>query len=171
MLNRWSPGTCQFSLQSMVFVTFVTAVCAATIGVSAALAAIFVPVIAIAAVRTLRRVAATRLHERCWATGYCATYCQSIGLIISLTAVSCATIAAGVLAVTLVFLRHSPLLLPVIVGCLATGWRLIVYGLETCRRAIRLSRLEKVIRPMPERGDVSYLPLGCAWPIVAPTIL
>ena len=149
--QRGSLWTCQFSLRSIVFVTFVTAVCAATVGVSAALAAIFVPIVAIAAVRTLMRVAETRRHKRHWASGYCATFCQSIGLIVSITAISCGVAMAGTLAVTLVFLRHSLRLLSVVVGYLRMGCRLVLYGLRTCRRVIRQSRLENVIRPMPDQ--------------------
>jgi hypothetical protein len=82
--RRWT-----FSLKSLMFLTFVVAVCSALVGAAPAAAVVVVPLIAAALVRTMRvrqRMAAVK-HESSRRRGLFATFCQSLALIVFLLVV------------------------------------------------------------------------------------
>jgi hypothetical protein len=99
------PGrSWQFSLKSLMFLMFIVAVCAGTISISPPLAVLVVPFVAVAAVRTAlchSRVAPEEpMPSR--TSGLLATFVQSLLLLMALSIMSFATLAAVGLATALI---------------------------------------------------------------------
>lgn len=134
----WNQGGFQFSLRSLFFVTFVAALCSALVRASVMLGIIFVPLFALALVRTMRAVSANSLTEpdHGEARGLFSTFCQSTFLIFSLIVVSVATMFAAGIASTLFVLgqvvRSCPPTYHFFRTCIVRGWRLTLAIWNRC---------------------------------------
>jgi hypothetical protein len=95
----------QFSLRTLLFLTTIIAFCSMLVGVSASLAIIIVPFFAMALVRTLRTrqpLADEAIKRR--RHGLMTTFCASLGLIVTLLAVSAATAVFALATASLIAL-------------------------------------------------------------------
>ena len=134
----WNHGRLQFSLRSLFFVTFVAALCAALVRASPILAVVFVPLVALALVRTMRAAATNSLAEpdHGEAHGLLSTFCQSIVLIFSLIVVFAATMVTAGIASTFLVLGQVARLCPptyaFLRACIVHGWRLTVAIWKKC---------------------------------------
>jgi hypothetical protein len=99
--KRW-----QFSLRTLLFLMSIVALCSMLIGVSAVLAIVIVPFFVFALVRTLRinAPATDEEHIARQRRGLMATFCASLVLILTLLAVSFATVVFALMAASLVVL-------------------------------------------------------------------
>jgi len=86
----------QFSLKSLMFLMFVVALCAGTISISPPLAIVVIPYVVVAAARTAlfhRRIVPDEQAQRT-APGLLATFVRSLLLLVALTIMCLATMAA-----------------------------------------------------------------------------
>ena len=140
----------QFSITSLMFITFVVAICAALMEMSAVLAAILLPIVAIALFRTTRVVAAASDVESEFAPGLFGTFCQSVILIFSLIVVSICTTVTGAFACCVVLLRHFIQLIPPVYSslcrCLVRAWQLMVVTWRICDSTFSYLRIDRAFR-------------------------